>query len=259
MHAIIIPTGESYVFINTFLTMQLLVFFRGNNKSFFQQDDFIYPQKKKNKITFGSLQKWRFSYLRGQQHFLFQWTRDFFDETYALQTGLKVSSIWNFAQFFFVSKFTYRPNCYNLFSKHQEKYFTKQRAGSIFKVWSISQKRDCPIGILLPGHNNAAPFPVTTSLPKKAFCKKFTRSVFPFDFIWWAWPQVLRLDSKWELMPCWMASISIPAPRRLIHLWPSQCDRYIHPSKDNPQVGRAAKWMHQIAADTHNADFSLFL
>lgn len=102
-----------------------------------------------------SLQKrhlqWRFLYLWGQQHFLFQWTRGFFDEIYALRTGLKVSNIWNFAQFFFVSKFTYRPNCYNLFLKHQEKYFTmvaKQRAGSIFKVWSISQKQDCPIGIL---------------------------------------------------------------------------------------------------------------
>lgn len=53
MHAIIIPTGESYVFINTFLTMQLLVFFRGNNKSFFQQDDFIYPQKKRTRSHLG--------------------------------------------------------------------------------------------------------------------------------------------------------------------------------------------------------------
>lgn len=123
---------------------------------------------------FVSLQKWRFLYLRGQQHFLFQWTRDFFDELYALQTGLKVSSIWNFAQFFFVSKFTYRPNCYNLFLKHQEKHFTmvaKQRAGSIFKAWSISQKQDCPIGILLPVHNNAAPFLWPRHFQKNLFAR----------------------------------------------------------------------------------------
>lgn len=125
-----------------------------------------------------SLQKrhlqWRFLYLWGQQHFLFQWTRGFFDEIYALRTGLKVSNIWNFAQFFFVSKFTYRPNCYNLFLKHQEKYFTmvaKQRAGSIFKVWSISQKQDCPIGILSPGHNNAAPFLWSRHFQKHLFAR----------------------------------------------------------------------------------------
>lgn len=56
-----------------------------------------------------------------------------------------------------------------------------------------------------------------------------------------------------------MASIPTPPPRQLIHLRPSQRDRYIHPDKDISQVGWAAKWMQQIAADTRNADFPLFL
>lgn len=66
-------------------------------------------------------------------------------------------------------------------------------------------------------------------------------------------------NSEWELVSCQIASISIPPSRQLIHLRPSQCDRYIHAYKDISQVGWAPKWMHQIAADTHNADFPLSL
>lgn len=95
--------------------------------------------------------------------FLHQCSREFFDETFTLQSGLKALSIRNFLQLLFVGKFTHcLPTCILTAVIHlgmEEKCVTvpvKGRAVS-FNVWIIFQYPDGPLAIL-PGHNKAAPF-----------------------------------------------------------------------------------------------------
>lgn len=49
---------------------------------------------------------------------------------------------------------------------------------------------------------------------------------------------------------------SLPPLKKLTHLRTNLCDRHIQPFKEASQVGWAVQSVHQIAADTRNADFS---